>query len=267
MFIHHVRAQSVRHRKIQNLVFCVVLYLSFTSLSYSQGYTSSSELIGHRYESVWRVNLNNTPVVFPSAKLASDTIILQAVDTERLNLARAQEERTIIFYSLTLVSILILLSITLYYLYKRTIRRNKKLRETGEQLQQLVNQLLKDEQVNEESDNLSYDIKDIHADFIRRITDITSEEMCNQRFCSTLLAEKMCMSISQLNRKLKVATAHSSYHFICKLRIEAAKNKLINEDKAINQIAAECGFYDAAHFSRTFKKHTNVTPTQFRKLS
>ncbi len=35
--------------------------------------------------------------------------------------------------------------------------------------------------------------------------------------------------------------------------------------KRLTQVALECGFYDQSHFIRTFKKITNLTPSQFRQ--
>jgi len=41
---------------------------------------------------------------------------------------------------------------------------------------------------------------------------------------------------------------------------------LENGDMPIGSIAEECGYYDIAYFSRTFKKITKVSPSQYRRL-
>ncbi len=108
--------------------------------------------------------------------------------------------------------------------------------------------------------------RDFDIDFIQKVADIIYSEINNQHFSSKTIAEKLYMSISQLNRKMTATSGYTPANYIVKLRIELAKKKLISENKSISQIASECGFYDTAHFSRTFKQHTRVTPTQFKKL-
>ena len=44
-----------------------------------------------------------------------------------------------------------------------------------------------------------------------------------------------------------------------------AKRLLIYTDKTTKEIAFEIGFEDASHLSRLFKKHTQKTPTDFKK--
>ncbi len=109
-------------------------------------------------------------------------------------------------------------------------------------------------------------VKDINMEFLQKVTDIIYLEMRNPRFSSLLLAEKLCMSPSQLNRKLNAVSGYTSSLYINNLRIDCAKKKLISENKSVAEIAAECGFYDVAYFSRIFKKHTNVTPSQYRRF-
>lgn len=109
-------------------------------------------------------------------------------------------------------------------------------------------------------------VKDVNMEFLQKTTDIIYREMHNPDFSSIALAEKLCISPSQLNRKLNAVSGYTSSLYITNLRVDYAKKKLMSEDKSIADIAAECGFYDAAYFSRIFKKHTNVTPSQYRRL-
>jgi AraC-like DNA-binding protein len=44
-----------------------------------------------------------------------------------------------------------------------------------------------------------------------------------------------------------------------------AKRLFHYTDKSAKEIAQELGFEDAAHFSRFFKNHMNVSPSDFRK--
>lgn len=108
--------------------------------------------------------------------------------------------------------------------------------------------------------------RDINMEFLQKATDIVYHEMHNPDFSSVTLAEKLCLSPSQLNRKLTAVSGFTPSIYILNLRIERAKKKLLTEDKSISQIAEECGFNDIAYFSRIFKRETRATPSQFRRL-
>ena len=52
--------------------------------------------------------------------------------------------------------------------------------------------------------------------------------------------------------------------YVRKLRVEAACRDLSRSDTPLGQVALSVGFYDQSHFSRTFKRVTGVTPTEYR---
>src|SRR5215204_1551678 len=49
-----------------------------------------------------------------------------------------------------------------------------------------------------------------------------------------------------------------------RLRIQDVSHQLLNSEKSLAEIALTAGFSDQAHFSRTFKKQTGLTPAEFR---
>jgi AraC family transcriptional regulator len=52
--------------------------------------------------------------------------------------------------------------------------------------------------------------------------------------------------------------------YLRKLRVEFACRELAGGDAPLARIAAESGFADQSHFSRTFKAHTRMSPSQYR---
>ena len=58
----------------------------------------------------------------------------------------------------------------------------------------------------------------------------------------------------------------SPLQFLTQKRIELAKQLLAKKEHnlRINEIANSCGFYDAAYFSRIFKKETGFAPSDFQ---
>lgn len=106
-----------------------------------------------------------------------------------------------------------------------------------------------------------------NTEFLCRVTDIIYREMKNSNFSSAELAQELAISISQLNKKLNSITGYPSSGYILQVKLNYAKKLLSTQDKTIGEVASECGIFDMNYFSRIFKKHTGVTPTQFKKIS
>jgi len=118
--------------------------------------------------------------------------------------------------------------------------------------------VLKDEK-NEMNNNKN-------VDFLRHVTDIIYREMNNPEFSSKKLAQELAISTSQLNKKLNATTGYPSSTYILHVKLMHAKKILASKNKSIGEVASECGVYDVNYFSRIFKKHTGVTPTQYQRL-
>ena len=79
------------------------------------------------------------------------------------------------------------------------------------------------------------------------------------------LAEKVGLSVSQLNRTFRRQIGTSPHQYLVKIRLESASRALAETNRTISSIAQEFGFHDHAHFTRTFHKHYGVTPTAYRR--
>ncbi|MEX1028902.1 MAG: AraC family transcriptional regulator [Paenibacillaceae bacterium] len=81
------------------------------------------------------------------------------------------------------------------------------------------------------------------------------------------MAEQMHVSPQHLNHLFRAATGMSPYQFLIHLRMQKAKELLINEDSlTVKVVASEVGFLDSSHFVSTFRRLEGMTPEQFRKL-
>ncbi|NIO80577.1 MAG: helix-turn-helix domain-containing protein [Candidatus Aminicenantes bacterium] len=82
------------------------------------------------------------------------------------------------------------------------------------------------------------------------------------------LAEKMSIAPHQLSQLLNERLNRNFFDFINSYRIEEAKKILQSPGGArrkISSIAIEVGFSTMAAFYKAFKKHTNTTPSMFKK--
>lgn len=66
-------------------------------------------------------------------------------------------------------------------------------------------------------------------------------------------------------RLFETYLSSSPIMYTAKLKIEKAKDLLLSSNTKVAQIASELGFSDAFYFSKFFKKHMGVSPSQFRK--
>lgn len=84
-------------------------------------------------------------------------------------------------------------------------------------------------------------------------------------FSLKLLAKEYSISVSYLSHRFKLSTGVSVMEYLLDCRLAAAKKKLASTDMSIGEIVESCGFCDNSNFTRTFRRKTGLTPSQFRK--
>lgn len=78
------------------------------------------------------------------------------------------------------------------------------------------------------------------------------------------LAAALGTSVRQLTRAFQEHVGVSPSAFWRNLRLEHARWRLLNSSRTITEISHECGFSDASHFSRWFRKTYGETPASYR---
>jgi AraC-like DNA-binding protein len=68
-----------------------------------------------------------------------------------------------------------------------------------------------------------------------------------------------------ISRRFKTVLGRSPRQYLQETRIQQAKRKLVETSWTVTDIAYECGFADAAQFSRLFKEATGMTPVSYRE--
>lgn len=79
------------------------------------------------------------------------------------------------------------------------------------------------------------------------------------------LASRCLMSKYHFIRSFKALTGLTPYAYLTNVRISAAKDLLKSTNIKIGSIADSVGIPDQLYFSKLFKKHTGLTPSEYRK--
>lgn len=93
-------------------------------------------------------------------------------------------------------------------------------------------------------------------------------EMIEDRFRETRkigdYADTLNMTSDRLNEHCKRITGVTVSHLIRQRLITEAKRQLMFTDRSASEIAYDLNFADPSHFSRFFRRHTDMTPQEFR---
>ena len=79
------------------------------------------------------------------------------------------------------------------------------------------------------------------------------------------LGERFHISHYYLSHIFKEQTGYSPMKYVAQLRIGEAQSLLMNTEKSITAISEELGFHDNSHFNVSFKKYTNLSPSEYRQ--
>jgi len=87
-------------------------------------------------------------------------------------------------------------------------------------------------------------------------TNITLDDLCTH----------FCRSKSYISHKFKKAYGVSFSQYCNALKLEDARELLLNTDLSVTEIAFESGFNDVSHFIAVFKAKFGSSPKQYKKI-
>lgn len=102
--------------------------------------------------------------------------------------------------------------------------------------------------------------------FIEEIRDHILANMEDENFTVEELAQKAITSRRTLHNRIKKITNKSASDLIREVRLERAYQLLTAQAGTISEIAYSVGFKSIAHFSRVFKEHFKVNPSEVGAL-
>ena len=79
------------------------------------------------------------------------------------------------------------------------------------------------------------------------------------------MAERVGVSVSRFRTIFKKLTQEAPKDYLKQRRLQRAAQLVVDTREHFDQIAIRVGMSDPSHFTKDFKKHFNLTPTQYRR--
>lgn len=81
-----------------------------------------------------------------------------------------------------------------------------------------------------------------------------------------LIAERLGISTRQLERLFGRYLNSTPKHYFLEMRLNRARNLLVQTEQSVTEIAMACGFHSTSHFSKAFRSHFGRSPVGQRTL-
>lgn len=118
-----------------------------------------------------------------------------------------------------------------------------------------------------EKNMLSEDERKMYSKKIREYV-VQNKPYLNPMLSLSGFAEQLALPSYVVSQVLNVSFNQNFYNFINQYRIEESKQLLSNfksKEKTILEVLLQCGFNSKSVFNSAFKKHTGITPREFKK--
>lgn len=80
-----------------------------------------------------------------------------------------------------------------------------------------------------------------------------------------MLADMLYISPSQLSKVFRKITGRSPIKYLIEIRLKHAYELLLHTNLTVKEIAEKVGYHDPFYFSKLFKKHYDLAPSNVRK--
>ncbi len=112
--------------------------------------------------------------------------------------------------------------------------------------------------------NLAFDGQKYHGDRLILSVQRWFERNVDKPVLLHRVAREFGMSTRTLSRRFKSATGETPSRYLRRLRVEHARELLLEPGLSVGQVARAVGYTDVAAFSSTFRDLTGVPPSRYR---
>ncbi len=119
--------------------------------------------------------------------------------------------------------------------------------------------------ISEVSQIVAAESKNAPQDNSAKIKEFIDANAFDPNLCVTAIADRFHMSNSNLSHCFKNKFGMNISEYIHSLRLEKAKQLLVNTHLTIREIVSNVGYVQTSGFMRRFKATYGVTPTEYRK--
>lgn len=106
---------------------------------------------------------------------------------------------------------------------------------------------------------------DIDWKFIATVKKHVEDNMDNPSFNVDVLCNLLNMSRTSFYNKIKALTDQAPADYIRLIRLQHAAKLLKEQKHTVTEVSEMTGFSDAKYFREVFKKHFNMSPSQYAK--
>lgn len=205
-----------------------------------------------------------------SARSLSEFHALYDTDKEKERVAQKQRQLVLtwVLSSLGFIAFIALV-IWLNMLLRRRKRHNAELRKDILQLKQQIEeqqlQFLQQMKQEQEESATASQANEADIKFMESVNEALFRIMGNKEVTAENIASELCITSQQLRRRIKAIKDITPLAYLTSLRMGYARQLLTErQELSIEQVGLLCGYNEATHFTRAFKKETEMTPSQFR---
>ena len=227
--------------------------------------TAFAILEGQPYEkevnipSLSSVDKSNAEILLRQNELLKDETS-KVLMLDEINDQQEVRYRNLTRFSNTILVLAIVLVLVLFMIVMLFIRNRKLQKELENQNKKLIAERDKQIQLYQHLD----DVLVKENDFYSRFVNILKTQFADSSISTESLAQQLDLGPAQLTRKIKSLTNFTPVELLRNYRLEEARKLLLSTNNTINEITSAVGFSSAAYFTKCFREHFGMTPTDLR---
>jgi AraC-like DNA-binding protein len=241
-------------------------YGGLVDIKLKQGNGNEAVIYLRRYYAV-RDSLLNTSKIRQIVELeAKHTLELSEKNVELLK----TEKRIQAIWTNLLIGVVILIiigSVLIFRWQRYRYRKNRDMLDLKIDYLTKQHQEAVDKYKRLQAPEVEEHIESADQRLLKRAIDIVEANMSDSQMSVEKMADEMHMSRTSLHRKIKSITGFPPSELIRSIRLRRAARLIANRADSPTQVAHSVGFEDYSHFSKVFKKHYGVSPSEYAAVS